>query len=161
MEKDLGVNIDVQFSKHIEIQVNKANKILRMIRRSYEFLHGDSLIILCIALVRTHLEYSNAIWSPRYIKDKKLREKVERRATKLIPDLKEFLYETRLTKLQLPSLYYHRVRGDMNEVYTYMYNKYDVDTSNLLVRDEGSHSRRHPYKLKKLYCRTETRHTHR
>ena len=42
MEKDLGVNIDVQltFSKHIEIQVNKANKILGMIRRSYEFLDG-------------------------------------------------------------------------------------------------------------------------
>ena len=62
LEKDLGVNIDVQlkFSKHIEIQVNKANKILWMIRRSYEFLDGDSLKRLFIALVRPHLEYSNA-----------------------------------------------------------------------------------------------------
>ena len=58
LEKDLGVNIDVQlkFSKHIEIQVNKANKILGMIRRSYEFLDGDSLKILFVALVRPHLE---------------------------------------------------------------------------------------------------------
>ena len=143
LEKDLGVNIDVQlkFSKHIEIQVNKANKILGMIRRSYEFLDGDSLKILFIALVRPHLEYSNAVWSPRYIKDKKLMERVQRRATKLIPDLKELPYETRLKKLQLPSLYYRRARGDMIEVYKYMYNIYDVDTSRLLDRDQDSYQR--------------------
>ena len=127
-----------------------------MIRRSYKFLDGDSLKRLFIALVRPHLEYSNAVWSPRYIKDKKLMERVQRRATKLIPDLKELPYETRLKKLQLPSLYYRR--GDMIEVYKYMYNIYDVDTSSLLDRDQDSHTRGHPYKLKKVYCRTETRH---
>ena len=40
-----------------------------------------------------------------------------------------------------------------------MYNIYDVDTSSLLDRDQDSHTRGHPYKLKKVYCRTETRHT--
>ena len=85
-------------------------------------------------------------------------ERVQRRATKLIPDLKELPYETRLKKLQLPSLYYRRARGDMIEVYKYMYNIYDVDTSSLLDRDQDSHTRGHPYKLKKVYCRTETRH---
>ena len=106
LEKDLGVNIDVQpkFSKHIEIQVNRANKILGMIRRSYEFLDGNSLKILCIALVCPHLEYSNAVWSSRYIKDKKLMERVQCRPNKLIPDLNDIPYETRLNKLQLPSM---------------------------------------------------------
>ena len=39
LEKDLGVNVDLElkFSKHIEIQVNKANKILGLIRGSYEY----------------------------------------------------------------------------------------------------------------------------
>ena len=111
-----------------------------MIKRSYEFLDGDSLKRLFIALVCPHLEYSNAVWSPRYIKDKKLMERVQRRATKLIPDLKELPYETRLKKLQLPSLYYRRARGDMIEVYKYMYNIYDVDTSSLLDRDQDSHN---------------------
>ena len=46
----------------------------------------------------------------------------------------------------------------MIEVYKYMYNIYDVDTSSLLDRDQDSHTRGHPYKLKKVYCRTETRH---
>ena len=71
-EKDLGVNVDAElkFSKHIEIQVNKANNILGMIRRSYEYLDADSLKRLFVALVRPHLEYSNVAWSPRLIKDK-------------------------------------------------------------------------------------------
>ena len=40
-EKDLSVNVDpeLKFSKHIEIQVNKANKILGLIRRSYEYMN--------------------------------------------------------------------------------------------------------------------------
>ena len=84
VEKDLGVNIDVQlkFSKHIDIKVNKTNKILGVTKRLYEFLDGDSLKILFIALVRPHLEYRNVVWSPRYIKDKKLTERVQRRANK-------------------------------------------------------------------------------
>ena len=31
--------------------------------------------------------------------------------------------------------------------------------SSLLARDQDSHTRGHPYKLMKVYCRTETRHT--
>ena len=46
--------------------------------------------------------WRSILWSPRYIKDKKLMKRVQRRATKLIPDLKELPYETRLKKLQLP-----------------------------------------------------------
>ena len=131
LEKDLGVNVDakLKFSKHIEIQVNKANKILGMIRRSYEFIDGDSLKRLCIAIVRRHLEYSNVVWSPRYIKDTKLMERVQCRATKLIPDLKELPYETRLKKLQLPSLYYRQARGDMIDRDQYSNTRGHIHTS--------------------------------
>ena len=39
-EKDLGVNVDnkLRFSNHTEIQVNKANRILHLIKRSYDIL---------------------------------------------------------------------------------------------------------------------------
>ena len=45
LEKDLGVNVDpeLKFSQHIERQVNKANKILGMIRRSYEFIDSYTM----------------------------------------------------------------------------------------------------------------------
>ena len=37
VEKDLGVYVDkeLKFSKHIEVQANKSNKLLGLIRRSY------------------------------------------------------------------------------------------------------------------------------
>ena len=36
LENDLGVHIDqaIKFSRHVEVQVKKANKILGLIRRS-------------------------------------------------------------------------------------------------------------------------------
>ena len=38
-EKDLGVNVDANltFEHHVEIVVNKANRMLGMIRRAYTF----------------------------------------------------------------------------------------------------------------------------
>ena len=60
--KDMGVNVDNQlkFINHIEMQVNKGNKILGLIRRSFTY--------------------------PRYEKDKKLIEGVQRRVTKMVQE---------------------------------------------------------------------------
>ena len=46
-----------------------------------------------------HLEYSVQAWRPYYRKDIDLIEKVQRRATKLIPSLKSTSYQDRLTFL--------------------------------------------------------------
>ena len=59
-EKDMGVMVDneLKFSRYDEAQVAKANKILGLIRRSYQFLDKESLRLLFTALVRPHLECS-------------------------------------------------------------------------------------------------------
>ena len=82
-EKDLGVMVDneLKFSRHVEEQVAKANKILGLIRRSYQFLDKESLRLLFTALVRPHLEFNNVAWSPRFQKDKNLIESVLWRAS--------------------------------------------------------------------------------
>ena len=64
-------------------------------------------------MVIHHLEYGNLIWRAFYAGDKKSVESVQRRATKLIPQLREKPYEERLQALDLPSLEYRRNRGDM------------------------------------------------
>ena len=64
-------------------------------------------------MVRPHLEYGNMIWGPFYAGDKKAVESVQRRATKLIPELREKSYVERLRALDIPSLEYRRSRGDM------------------------------------------------
>ena len=83
----------MRFSQHIETQVNKANRLLDLIRRSYEHLDAESMKLLFVALVRPHLEFGNVVWSPRLEKDKKLVEGVQCRATKIIPGLKDLMYE--------------------------------------------------------------------
>ena len=62
-EKDLGVTFGatLKFSKHINIVVNKMNKVLGAIRRSFDFVDKDIIKRLYKALVRPHLEYANCV----------------------------------------------------------------------------------------------------
>ena len=156
-EKDLGINIDnkLKFSKHIEIQVNKANKILGLIRRSYQFLDCKSLKQLFVALVRPHLEYGNSVWSPKLEKDKQLIESVLRRATKLMPSLNKFEYEERLKKFNLPSMSYRRIRGDLIEAYKFVHGFYNAKCP--LNFNQNRTTRGHSFKLNKEHCNTSNR----
>jgi hypothetical protein len=158
LERDLGVYVDndLKFSLHIETQVNKANKLLGLIRRSYEYLDGESMKMLFVALVRPHLEFGNVVWSPRLEKDKHLVESVQRRATKIIPGMKDQTYEERLKHMKLPSLSYRRLRGDLIEVYKYTHGIYKVSNS-LLEYEARTNTRGHAYKLKKLRCNSTLR----
>ena len=49
IEGDLGVQVDkdLRFSQHIETQVNKTNKLLGLIRRSYEHLNA---VVCCTCM---------------------------------------------------------------------------------------------------------------
>ena len=68
-------------------------------------------------MVRPHLEFGNVAWSPRLEKDRNLIEGVQRRATKMVPEIKDLEYEERLKRMDLPSLRYRRARGDMIDTY--------------------------------------------
>jgi len=69
------------------------------------------------SLVRPHLEYCTAAWSPHYCKDKELIERVQRKFTRMIPDLKDLPYEQKFAKTNLWSLEDRRTRADLIEVY--------------------------------------------
>ena len=62
LDKDLGVYIDpeLKFSKHVERQVNKANRIIGLIHRSYEYFDMEVMKKLFTSLVQSHLEFGNA-----------------------------------------------------------------------------------------------------
>ena len=148
-EKDLGVRIDneLKFDLHIESQVNKANRILGLIRRSFDILETDTFNILYKSLVRPYLEYCNAVTYPQYQRQCKLLEGVQRRATKMVPHLREKGYTDRLEELDLPSLYFRRARGDIIETYKYIHNIYKVNSSPLIRDTNTDRTRGHSLKL--------------
>jgi hypothetical protein len=149
-EKDLGVWVDdeLKFDEHTEIQSKKANRILGLIRRTFSYIDKDSFCVLYKSLVRVHLEYANAVTYPQYERDAKLLENVQRRATKLVPSIRELDYVDRLKALKLPSLLYRRQRGDMIEAYKFTHGLYQVNPSPLHL-DTNNVTRGHSYKLKK------------
>ena len=56
-------------------------------------------------------------------------EGVQRKATKMIPDLKHLSYPERFKKLKLPTMAYRRARGDMIEVFKIVAQIYDNKTT--------------------------------
>ena len=118
-EKDLRVIIDskLKFSSHIVNQMKKANRLMGLIWKSYNFLDIVSFKYLFIFLVRPHLKYRVTVWFPLLKKDEDLIENVFRRASKMLPRLWNLTYEERLAKFEIPSMKYRRIRGDMIMVY--------------------------------------------
>ena len=131
-ERDLGVIIDSQldFGKHIRTIVARANRVLGLIRVSFKYMDKPMFVNLYIALVRPLLEYCVQVWSPYKRKHIRLLEGVQRRATKLVPRLKNLNYEERLRSLGLTRLVERRIRGDMIEAYKIITGKENVDVRN-------------------------------
>ena len=94
-ECDLGIWFDkhLKFSIHVGHVVEKANKTLGLIKRSFVYLSCDILKKLFTGIVRPSLEYGNVVWHPRFKKDIELLERVQQRATKLVPELRRLSYE--------------------------------------------------------------------
>ena len=84
-------------------------------------------------LVRSHFEYAVSVWDPYKVKHITDIEDVQRRATKLIPEIKKLCYPERLKKLNLPTLAYRRIRGQMIEVYKIINNIHDSKVSDKLL----------------------------
>ncbi|XP_050704335.1 uncharacterized protein LOC126989767 [Eriocheir sinensis] len=158
VEKDIGVVIDnkLMFSDHLAEKINKANKIVGLIRRT--FIHLDPAVFktLYTALVRPHLEYANQVWSPHL--DVEAVENVQRRATKLVPCLKDLPYGERLRQLELPTLAYRRSHGDQIETFKIVTRKYDIDcTEGLFDLREDSTTRGNSKKIFKPRARLNVR----
>ena len=79
--------------------------------------YGKKLFIpLYKTMVKTQLDYASSVWAPYKKKHIDMIENVQKRATKQIPGMNNLPYEERLRKLELPTLSYRRLRGDMIEV---------------------------------------------
>ena len=119
-------------------------------------LNKRNLVLLFKSLIRPHLEYMNQIWSPHKKKDIQEIESVQRRATKLVPELKNKTYQERLKILELPTLVYRRLRGDMIETYKII-NIYDSNAVPNITKESHSRTRGHSQKIVKRRSITNLR----
>ena len=149
-EKDLGVIIDkkLTFQKHISQVTAKANRILGVMRRTFDHLNDKTFVQLYKSMIRPILEYGHSVWSPEQKCLQREVENVQKRATKLIGRLKNMPYQERLRELKLPSLQFRRLRGDMIDTYKYTSGIYKT-TSPKLEPYTGREVRGHSKKLAK------------
>ena len=148
LEKDLGVLIssDLKFSKQcIEVE-KKAQKLLGYIKRQFKYRNKEIVLTLYNALIRPLLEYAVQFWSPALRKDIERLEKVQARATKLIPSLRRLSYEDRLRALDLFPLETRRLRGQLIEVFKILNGFDNVDYSKMFSLNTNT-TRNHGWKL--------------
>jgi hypothetical protein len=151
-EKDLGVLFvrALTFTKHVGAVVNKANRVVGVTKRTFDHMDKQMFKIIYKTMIRPHLEYANCIWSPFLKGDIEKLEKVQRRATKIIPTLRNLTYTTRLKMLNLPTLAYRRLRGDLIQVYRIMHGFTDIQPQKLFIMEARVDGLRgHSYKVQK------------
>jgi hypothetical protein len=128
-EKDLGIWVqsDGKWDTHIQHISNKCLQRLGLIKRTFKYKNQYAMKLLYTSLVRPILEYGNIVWSPMYKHQIKKLEKIQKRATKMIPGFREDVYDARLKKLDLLSLEDRRLRGDLIEYFKFSSGLEEVD----------------------------------
>ena len=105
-EVDLGITVtsNLSWNRHITKLVTKANSTLGLLRRTCPMLTNcDARRTLYLSLVKSQLSYATEIWSPYQSVNKISLEKLQRRATRWILQVKkgDIIYKDRLLTLNL------------------------------------------------------------
>ena len=129
-ESDLGVifSSNLKWKNHVIKCVGKANQMLGRIRKCFVCLDIRLLRILYVSFVRPLLEFAVQVWSPIRKGEIELLERVQHRATRLIPSLKIINYEYRLKALDLTTLTKRRQRGDLIQLFKFFNGFNDLET---------------------------------
>jgi len=115
------------------------------------FQHFDKTIFtnLYKTYIRPVLEYGNVVWGPQFVLEQHHVEKVQRRPTRLVYDIRDHAYNNHLEELNLPSLNYRRCRGDMIMIYHLLHHNLNVEPSDLFTLNSSFTTRGHNFKLYK------------
>ena len=154
MDEKLNMN------KQCALAAWKANGILGSNRRKVANRDREVLVPLCSALMRPHLEYCIQVWGPQYMKDcctRKLVERAQRKATKMIRVLEHLLYKDRLRELGLLSLEKRRLRCNLVAAFQYLKGAYKQEGSQLFTRVDNGRTRGNDFKLKEGRFRLDIR----
>ena len=144
-------------SEQCGIAASKGNKLLGLIRRTIMYKEKQLIVPLYKSIVRPRLEYCIKAWRPYHKKDINILERIQQRATKIIPELRDLSYESCLLQCSLTTLETRRLRGDQTEVFKIVNSYEGVDRNMFFKLKEGSRTRGHKAALVKEQCRLDLR----
>ncbi|CAH8652546.1 unnamed protein product [Schistosoma bovis] len=149
--KDLGVTVssDLKTTAHCREVAVKGFRTLWALKRTFTKLDTTMFTTLYISLVRTKLENCAQAASPCLKGDSDILEKVQRAATRAIPELRGLSYKQRLEKLNLFTLSYRRLRGDLILMYRIMRNDFGPNLFSLFLPTRSGHLRGHSRRVEK------------
>lgn len=138
--RDLGVKMssDGKFTKHIKTIVTSAHLRLSQIFKIFRSNNPELLLKAYKTYVRPILDYCSPVWSPFYLKDISLIEKVQKRITRKILG-KTKSYTDRLTELNLKSLEERRIKADLIECFKYL--NFEFYPKNIFQKSKNKYNR--------------------
>ena len=144
-ENYLGVPIsaDMKVSEQCGIAASKGNQILGLIRRNITYKERKLIIPLNKAIVRLRLDYCIPALRPYRKKDIDTLERIQRRETKMIPELRDLSYEERLKECGLTTLQTRRLKGDQIGVFKILNGYENIDRNNLFSLKKDNRTRGH------------------
>ena len=108
------------------------------------------------AIVRSHLEYCLQVWRPYRKKDIDTLERIQRRATKMIPKLRDLNYEERLKECGLTTVDTKILRGDQIQAFM-ISNGYENSDTCMFFSLKKDRTRGHEVLLVNDQCRLDIR----
>ena len=157
-ERDLGVifNSNLKWRDQVTMAIGKANQMLGRVKKSFARFDCRLLRSLYVTFIRPLLEFAIPVWSPYLKGDCEDIERVQHRATKLVPEISNFKYEDRLIALDLTTLSVRRKRGDLIQLYKFLHgiDKIEINKNFSLV---NNNLRGHRFKYYKEVARVPSR----
>ena len=96
--------------------------------------------------IRPNIEFVIQAWSSYLDKDIKIMEKIQRKATKMVPALRHSQYEDMLKKLVIYSLAPRRLRGDLIETFKLLHRNTNIDYKIFFKLNNTTETRGHNWK---------------
>ena len=137
-EKDLGVTITKKLDPedHISQITGSMYNLIANMKTAFTYVDADMVRKIITTYIRPRLEYASVIWNPHEAKDIDKLERIQKAATRWVPELRELSYKDRLKKLNLPSLEARRTRGEYITLYKCMTKMIEIDIKDFTPTSE-------------------------
>ena len=104
---------NIQPEGHINKIFRETYNLLKNIGIGFQYMDKEMMKKLISTIIRPRLEYAGVVWTPHKKKHIKKLERLQKMATKMVPELEGMTYEERLQAMNLPTLEQRRERGDL------------------------------------------------